>query len=536
MFTAVPLLIAMSLSVQAEAAEVSVDFSSTSYTIPVGAFGINGFKATDPNETTSAGYVEKMKYMLGEQGGGFIRIHTWEMLNPSSEARGWLGSDEGWDAAKVQKAVGGLKSAGFNTMINIPAGPNGMDSPANFAKFCAALVRIVNVDGKLGVTHWELPNERDDVLKPAEHAAFYLAARDAMKAVDPTILVGGPAFQHAWRSDDVRAFLELTWQKVDFVSHHRYAGGGDKSDVEVWDSARTEYYSQFLRDYLDGKSPGKRIPIWYDEYNVSWTWQAGQAQMNGMCGAIYDALTMSYGLDHGADVLNSWNEKDGSYGKMNDALELRPAAHVLHMFNHYVSGERVKTTTSDENSVVPYASHHVEAGRYSLVLTNRTKSDQSLNLSLTQGPAADFECFRLVDSTYAPCGKLSATALSAGVTLPSESVTLLSVADGTGTGTGGSSGTAGSGSAAGGGTHSGGSTPTAGNNGGGAVAGIRGTASGTGGGVSSGNAGASDSSAEDSGCGCKVGPGRPGRAFAALAGLLGLALLLGRRRADKTRN
>jgi len=428
------LFIAALASSLAAQVNVSVDWSDVKYDIDPMAFGVNGFKAPDPAKTTNVSYRDNMKYMLGtREGGALFRIHTWEMLGSGSN--GWI-TGTTWNATKVKNAIKGLTDAGItNICINIPDGissSNKIGNIAGFAAFCADLVRIVNVDGALGVKYWEMPNEADNNLNGTQQAAVFNAAAAAMKAVDPSIKTGGPAVARPDYQAEIKKFIDATLSNLDFLSFHCYGGG--MTDEAVWDAAGAEWYCQYMSDYLNEKSPDRRIPVFYDEFNVAWSWDLAQAQQNGICGAIYDALTLTRASDagNGSIIFAAWNEMDGSYGKMDDSYNLRPAAHVYHIFNEFVYGERVATTTSNDGAVVPYAAKSPD-GRHTVVLTNRTKSQQTARVSFSGWtPDGNLSVFQLTPSGYGEKTAVAASALQNGISLPAQSVTALTLAGATG--------------------------------------------------------------------------------------------------------
>ena len=276
---------------------IKVDWNTINYPIDSMAFGVCGFQATNPINTQDENYRKNLKLILGTRnGGGLFRIHTWEMIDTNGKSNSWISGGK-WNEEKIKLSIKGLKDAGIkNICINIPDGispATKIGNPSGFADFCAQLVRIINVDGKLGVKYWECPNEADQAnpkLTGSDEATVFNAAAIAMKKVDPTIKTGGPAVARPDLQADIKTFIDQTLPNLDFISFHTYGGDGHKTDEQVWASAGAEWYSQYITDYLNTKSPARFIPTFYDEFNVSWTWQAGAEQMNGMSGAIYDAL------------------------------------------------------------------------------------------------------------------------------------------------------------------------------------------------------------------------------------------------------
>ena len=427
MYRVVAFLLVGVLAVCAQV-NVTVNWTSVKYAINPQSFGLNGFQATDPANATNATYSGNMAYMLGSRsGGGMVRIHTWEMLGTG--VHGWLNSDSTWNATKIKQAVKGLRDAGMTLCINIPDGSqasNRIGNPTGFGSFCADLVRIINVDGGYGVKYWEIPNEANTSLSGVQQAAVFNAAAAAMKAVDETIKVGGPATSRPDQQSEVQAFVDATLSNLDFLSFHTYAGGGGMTDEAVWNAAGCEWYCLYMSSYLAQKSPNRHIPVWYDEFNVGWSWDLAQAQQQGICGAIYDALTLTKASDAGADVMTAWNEMDGSYGKMDNNYALRPAAHVYHIFNSFVYGDRVTTTTAKDSVIVPYASVNPGDGRHSCVLTNRTKTQRTVTIASSGWtPPATMSAYQLTPSGYAQIANIASSQLTSGIMLPAQSVTVL---------------------------------------------------------------------------------------------------------------
>ena len=175
-----------------------------------------------------------------------------------------------------------------------------------------------------------------------------------------------------------------------------------------------------FRKALDTSVPGRRVPLFLDEYNVSWTWETRDPRMTNAKGAVFNALAVTSAVTHGAAATTAWNECDGIYGKMDDAYHLRPSGTLFHLLNAHMIGSVVSTVSTDPQSVVAYAVKAAH-GR-SLLLVNRTSRDQSVTLS-GWGSGATLQ------SQIAPAGNAEtgviAAKLAAPVSLPADSVTLL---------------------------------------------------------------------------------------------------------------
>lgn len=386
---------------------VTVDWSSSTPVSPL-SYSLNGFKAFDPKNAASAEYNENLRYMNP----GVLRYHAVEMMGDSKTTdRGWIDTaNQRWDAEKIGAALSGLSANNPVRLMNIPGWPSWMDTDKDdlldpdkvdaYAQFCADLVRIVNVQGRHGVKYWEPTNERDDVyyvkLKNAgqpdrlnDLIDIYNRAARAMKAVDPSIQVGGLAFARADLYPQVERFITgaLTAGTLDFLSFHGYASGDPtESDAAIYNriynpTDRTvnslAKHTADIRAMLDRASPNRHIPLWMDEYNISWAWWTGEKRMHNNKGAVFDALAMLYLTEAGADATMAWNEKDGAYGKTDDEDVLRPGAHVFHLMNRYMVGSRAKTQSGDESAIAATAVLD-SRGEHALLIINRSDKRQQV--------------------------------------------------------------------------------------------------------------------------------------------------------------
>ncbi len=381
-------------------------------------YGLNAFNTFDPTVAGNADYNEKMTYMNP----GLVRFHSWEMLRDSGASdgkNGWLDVDnQTWDAAKIAEALSGFEANQPQILMNIPGWPSWMDLDSDgyldedqfddFAQFCADLVEIINVDHQFGVVYWEPTNERDDLYythlvndgKPHrmnELIEIYNQAAKAMKAVDPTIKTGGPAFARPDLTPQVQAFVDGTINEqspttLDFLTYHFYASGDlGESDTKIYDrphhptdgSVNTlATTTSAIRSILDTASPDRHIPLWLDEYNISWSWTNNDPRMHNEKGAVFDALAMIYAQKNGAQGTTAWNDYDGIYGKITGSdFALQPNAHTFQLMNNYFVGQTVEGISEDEAKVVAYAVKN--NGKHSLMLVNRTNDVQLVNAELS---------------------------------------------------------------------------------------------------------------------------------------------------------
>ena len=391
---------------------VSTDWNKVVSSANSLSYGINGFQAFNPATANNQKYQDNLRYMNV----GIIRYHSWEMVGESSNSNGWIKTVNGlptWDATKIKLALEGMSSLSSEKMIDIPgtnsewgwldsAGCLKPEKVADYVKLCADLVKIVNVDLGLKVEKWEPMNEWDDKYYVQFHNAgtadrliemidIYNQCSVAMKAIDPSIKTGGAAFARGDLYDQVIRFVDGTLSQgtLDYLSYHFYANGDlGASDKTIYDRVSMpgdatvgtlEKHTKDIRNILDQKSPNKHIPLWCNEFNISWSWTNNDPRMQNYKGGVFDALSMIYANKSGADGTTAWNEADNVYGKMSSDFKLRPSADVFQMFNNYMRGYVVKSTSDQDSKIVSFAVKSGEDSSISIV--NRSNEPQIVKIN-----------------------------------------------------------------------------------------------------------------------------------------------------------
>ncbi|MDX2082347.1 MAG: hypothetical protein SFU53_16305 [Terrimicrobiaceae bacterium] len=430
-----------------ETTRVMVDWEKSSGTATPRSFSVAIFSAFKPEEAAFPKYIENLRYMKL----GVLRYHHAGLMSDSVERpNGWIDvKNQSWDREKIRKALDALNSLPGERIINIPEWPEWMDQNkdrfldegqiAHFARLCAELVRIINVEQGRGFS-FEITNELDGLYwldlrkkgKPdrlEELAAIYNACAAAMREVDPNVRLGGPSFTRPDSADDIRRFVRLTKHNLDFLSFHMYASGSpNDSDRAVFSKTDTmARYVRTIRQIVDEESPDRPIELHCNEFNISWTWKTRDVRMTNIKGAVFDALALMAMKNAGLDVACAWNERDGVYGKMDADENLRAPAHVYHLMNTYMIGTIHPASSSRPIRVraMAVSSDHSR----SLMLVNWSSEPQRVDLSGAQ-PQSGQALERIELSGDTPGRSIWP---SAGTTeLPAQSVTWL-IAKPTGT-------------------------------------------------------------------------------------------------------
>ncbi|MCU0492954.1 MAG: hypothetical protein MUD01_15290, partial [Chloroflexaceae bacterium] len=412
------------------AVNASVNWNEVRSTTTAYSYGLNGYSTVAPSIVTLPKYGENMAYM----GAGLLRLHYAGKMNDSGQdIRGWTKvATREWDSARIASVFDAITGwdASYSyrpeVVVNLPTWPSwmktytatmtladgttknvaGLLDPSeydNYAAFCAELVRIINLEQNRSVTYFEITNERDDLYyvpfanngapdRLDELIEIYNRVAVAMRAVDPTIKVGGPAFARPDLYPQVQRFVNATVAAgtLDFLSMHGYASGNkNEPDSQIYNRAYNAAdptvnslakHAADVRAILDGASPNQRIPLWFNEFNISWTFTNNDPRMQNYKGAVFDALVLAYLHDAGIDATNAWNERDGIYGKSDGNDNLRPAAHLFNLMNRYAVGQRVATASSDASAVVAFGIKNDDLGLKTLLLINRSGLAQPVKL------------------------------------------------------------------------------------------------------------------------------------------------------------
>jgi hypothetical protein len=179
---------------------------------------------------------------------------------------------------------------------------------------------------------------------------------------------------------------------------------------------------------LNTQSPNKYIPIFFDEYNISWDWTTVDQRTTSNKGGVFSALVMVTTVDNGADVSNRWNESEPAFAFMNNQGVPYTVAHVYRLFNQFCYGDQVTATTTDAKSVVAYAVK--SATRHSLVLINRAATQQTANVTFSGWTAAaSLKRYQVWTRNGIDSSSLTWTSGSNAVILPDNSVTVLTVSE-----------------------------------------------------------------------------------------------------------
>lgn len=259
----------------------------------------------------------------------------------------------------------------------------------------ADLVRYANIEKGYGIKIWSIGNEPDlfDDYTPDQHTREWRAIADAMRAVDPSILLAGPDTSQFTGADTgnerahefLRHFLETNGDQVDIVTVHRYPFGEPvatidtlRADAPTW-SALINNLKQWTRDLT-----GRDLPVGVMEANSHWSPQiSGEATPDSHMNAVWWADALGRLIVGGADYVAYFNmqtsDRLGGHGLLA-RYEVRPTYYTYQLYRQW--GDRlVSAQAADGDTVSAYAALRAD-GALTVLLVNLTDESQKRALNL----------------------------------------------------------------------------------------------------------------------------------------------------------
>ncbi|MGD0703496.1 MAG: hypothetical protein ABSA02_26890 [Trebonia sp.] len=313
-------------------------------------------------------------------------------------------------------------------------GPNDGDTflpPATWAAYAKATALHFRAIGQ-EITYWEVGNE-NDIMGVTVYSQYFNAIADALHAVNPAYVIGGPVASY-WNGIDLRPFVGHSGTRLGFIDFHSYLVQNADSTQTAFARANSFYDVINARNALAGTVAAK-LPIGLLEYNMNGFPQPngtyGEPAQGTITGAVYVALllTRAFDSDPRFTMGGLWDlMTDSYYGAIGNAAQnlsyhrideqgwyLRQAARLM-------PGQQVGSTTtgSDLQALVT-----VSDLRFSLQLVNFSV-DQEQSVATTvigRQPGSPVERWEL--SARYPAGHISTTTSLAQVPLPAQSIVIL---------------------------------------------------------------------------------------------------------------
>lgn len=365
-------------------AAASVEWGRQVAKAPTDLFGVGDYEVHDPKSAADTAFHSFMVQVNPP----LIRIHR------GSLPKAWLNAEgTGWNAAAIRECFEAIRPAYRDTplMLNMSSFPkpwtdsDGILKPEHehdFHRLAVELMRIMRDEVRRPVAYWEVLNEKDggpmkagrydDVLR------IYIGTIKAMKAFDPAAKVGGFAFtwaNPAW----IKPFISAGALDVsDFITYHNYGIGEvtDSNEKLMGTLNSVSRNAQTIRRMVDEAAPGRRVPIFLDEYNVKWVWTPIEPRHGNAVGSAFHAALLRRVALAGIDGANVWHVKGGAYGILNADNTPRLTAPLFEWGAKYLVGDiPAHSEATDELELFPVVRAD---GKRSLLLIN--KADHSLSL------------------------------------------------------------------------------------------------------------------------------------------------------------
>ncbi len=226
------------------------------------------------------------------------------------------GCDTRWTGDQWVQAI---KAIGAQPLIIVPY--SAIDA--------ANMVKHFNKDTNNYVQYWIVGNEPDRAGISADtYSTNFNQDYDAMKAIDPTITIGGGAT--AWYDAPfLQTFLQQSGSRVDFVDFHGYAQEGNvPGDYTTLFQIAAGYGNSInnLRSLIQQIVPARasQISIEVGEWELNW---AGTAQDNINFHSVWAASVLGNILKAGGWSLFYADKGNAIYGSQHTIID--PYGHVV---------------------------------------------------------------------------------------------------------------------------------------------------------------------------------------------------------------
>jgi hypothetical protein len=226
----------------------------------------------------------------------------------------------------------------------------------------------------------------------------YLAFREAMKSVDPSILVGAVGVEDpsSWSRFGERV-IAAAGDQLDFYVVHNYAFDETPTSAEsalvrpqeIWPEAIDQIHTAF-----DRHADGRRVPIAVTEYNlVAVQEQDTQQLMSRAVNALFLADTIGQMALQGIPIANQWNLANGradngtDYGLIDiDTKQPYPQYYALRLWNDFGATLLPTASSFDQTRTLSVYAGRTEGGVVTLLVINKTTESITADIVLDTIP------------------------------------------------------------------------------------------------------------------------------------------------------
>jgi hypothetical protein len=223
----------------------------------------------------------------------------------------------------------------------------------------------------------------------------YLAFREAMRAVDPSIAVGavGVDYPGEW-SEWGNRVIAAAGDQLDFYVVHTYAYGGyplpSPSEVlqqpqQIWPDVMNELNAAF-----DQYAGGRRAPIAVTEYNIfAWQDLDENQLMTKAVNTLFIADTIGQLADTGVSIATQWDMANGQadngtdYGLVHaETYEPYPQYYAMQLWNQFGNTWLPLTSPYNAKDTLSVYAGRTSSGAITVMAINKTRNPITSNLQL----------------------------------------------------------------------------------------------------------------------------------------------------------
>lgn len=315
----------------------------------------------------------------------------------------------------------------------------------------AELVRYSNIENDYDVKYWSIGNEptlyegRPDVdsFDTERFNREWRAIAEAMKAVDPDIVLLGPELHGTYTSnfdtnpkdssgrDWMVEFLEANGDMVDIVTYHRYpypeSVSSGNATIEELRQELPEWNRtvRYLRTLIQEKT-GRDLPIGVTETNSHWNHAVmGEATPDSHFNAIWWADALGRMIDEDVFIANYFllggTGGGAPFGLLAPPNDVRPTYYVYQLYSRF--GSQQVYASSGVSGLSVYAAT-ADDGQLTIIIVNT--EDTALTASLDVAGMNTANAVRwLLDATH-NAEDMGTQAITAEeeISFPGQSVTL----------------------------------------------------------------------------------------------------------------
>jgi alpha-L-arabinofuranosidase len=319
--------------------------------------------------------------------------HNYWQVDYSNYAPGFSVNNDDWSKATAGMAMDTLTMHRITTLHptahNLVTVNAGSGTPAMAAEW----VRWANLKNNFAVKYWEIGNElnggwetghkRPDgsTMTGEKYVEIFKAFADAMKAVDPSIKIGGPSCDVGHHDDYFEPLLREAGDKVDFLTLHFYSLRSSLApEAELFDGLQsmapiTDHLQKLLQKYQPERAD--KIEISITEWNSKLPKDTDAYRLfNGLWFAAWIGEMMKCGIDS-ATVWDMFSGADNGHGllvKRGDRYVPTGRYWGFWIWANKMADIMVESEITDNPDVHVYAVRDADSVRVLLMNESRSRS------------------------------------------------------------------------------------------------------------------------------------------------------------------